>query len=561
MTIEAFARHRPWLDGAVDAIRRRTAWSPFVESPSARLHPPGAREAGEARFHARLGRDYSLDQPTARWVGEEVSPYTGEALGIRYPQPDVDDLFESVRRAAPGLARATPEARVGLGLECLARWAEDAFENAFSTMHTAGQGFMLAFAGSGASSLDRGLEALALAWRAMDEVPSRAEYSRAFGRGPAVTLDKRYRLHPRGVAVVFACGTYPAWNAYPAILANLATGNPVIVKPHPGCILPMARTVELGRAVLAEAGLDPNLLTLAPDTRAEPIGGALVAHPDTRIVDFTGGAAWGRWLETSLPREVQVYTETAGTNAVVLDSAEDLDAVLDAVAHGVCLFSSQMCTAPQNVFVAAEGVRTPERLVPFGEVEARLVAAIERHVGEPEQAAPLTGALMSPATLEDLARLEAEARGVGRVLLAPRRFATAEHPQARMSTPLLVGVDAEPRAIYGREHFGPMAFLIRCEDRDHALRRATEDARQHGAIASYAYSSDPDRQAAIVEAFGDAGASVGVNLLRQRPINFTAAFSDYHVTGLNPAGTACLTDLAFVASRFRITQSKIERPA
>ena len=40
------------------------------------------------------------------------------------------------------------------------------------------------------------------------------------------------------------------------------------------------------------------------------------------------------------------------------------------------------------------------------------------------------------------------------------------------------------------------------------------------------------------------------------PINFAAAYSDYHVTGLNPAGNACLADLAFVASRFRIVQSK-----
>jgi hypothetical protein len=41
--------------------------------------------------------------------------------------------------------------------------------------------------------------------------------------------------------------------------------------------------------------------------------------------------------------------------------------------------------------------------------------------------------------------------------------------------------------------------------------------------------------------------------------NFAAAYTDYHVTGLNPAGNACLADLAFVAGRFRIVQSR--RPA
>ena len=34
-------------------------------------------------------------------------------------------------------------------------------------------------------------------------------------------------------------------------------------------------------------------------------------------------------------------------------------------------------------------------------------------------------------------------------------------------------------------------------------------------------------------------------------MNQSAAFSDYHVTGLNPAGNASLTDAAFVANRFR----------
>ena len=43
------------------------------------------------------------------------------------------------------------------------------------------------------------------------------------------------------------------------------------------------------------------------------------------------------------------------------------------------------------------------------------------------------------------------------------------------------------------------------------------------------------------------------------PLNFAAAYSDYHVTGLNPAGSASLTNLVFVAGRFCVTQSR--RPA
>ena len=59
--------------------------------------------------------------------------------------------------------------------------------------------------------------------------------------------------------------------------------------------------------------------------------------------------------------------------------------------------------------------------------------------------------------------------------------------------------------------------------------------------------------------YEQAGANLTINLTGAMWINFAAAYSDYHVSGLNPAGNACLADLAFVASRFRIVQRR--RPA
>ena len=101
-------------------------------------------------------------------------------------------------------------------------------------------------------------------------------------------LQKEYRLMPRGIATVIACATFPTWNAYPAIFANLATGNAVVVKPHPLTVLPMAIAVEILRETLREAGFDPNLVTLVVDTPAEPLAKDLVTRRDTAIVDFTG---------------------------------------------------------------------------------------------------------------------------------------------------------------------------------------------------------------------------------------------------------------------------------
>jgi phenylacetic acid degradation protein paaN len=557
-----FTRHEERLRAAVRANRTREGFTPFVDSPSARLHPEGAHAAGRAAADAHLGRPFELGLPgVVGRLGSERSPYTGEPLGVTYESVDVDALFAAVGEAWGPWRRASVRARVGVCAEILDRWAQAVFENAYATQHTTGQAFMLAFAGSGASSLDRGLEALAVALDAMEAIPGQATYTRAFGRDAEVTLEKRYRLAPVGVAVVLSCGSYPAWNAYPAILANLATGNPVVLKPHPDTILPMAIAARIGRAALADAGFDPNLLTLAVDTWTAPIAKALFARPETRIVDFTGGQAFGRWIETSLPG-VQTYTETAGCNAVVLESAADLDAALGAIALGLVLFSAQMCTAPQNLWLPADGVLDGGRRVPAEVVAARLCAKVDALVGDPERAAGLCGALHSARTVDELARVREQAVAAGHaVLREPAPYTHPEFPAARTATPLIVQLPASDRSLAQAERFGPIAFVITAADRDAALAGATEDAARFGAIGSYLYSVDRAWSARAEEAFLDAGASVGVNLVRQRPMNFTAAFSDFHVTGLNPAGNASLTDPGFVSQRFRVVQVKRERPA
>ncbi len=557
-----FDAHRARLDRAVQANRQRTAWSPFMESPSRKHHPPGAHAAGRAAYEDRLGMAMLEDHPArVGWVGAEVSPYTGAPLDVRYPQVDVTALLEHVEAVRPPWARASPRQRVGVCLEILDRWSRQTFENAYATMHTGGQGFMLAFAGSGASSLDRGLEALAMAWAAMDQIPAQATFQRTFGPGPAVTLHKRYRLVPVGVAAVVTCGSYPAWNAWPALLANLATGNPVVLKPHPNGVLPVAIAAETARRVLQEAGFSPDLVTLVADEPDAPATVSLLRHPSVAIIDFTGSQRFGAWIEENC-RDKQVYTETSGCNAVVLESVVDLDATLDAIAQSLSMFSAQMCTAAQNIWLAPEGVATPEGAVSVEAVCARLDAAIGRLVVDPERAIGLCGTLQNPGVLTTIDEVRQVARREQLSIVTDSHAIVSEAwPKARTATPLVVRCSHTDRALYGHEHFGPIGFVVVAKSRQHALDCATRDARERGSIAAYAYATDPARQDTIIDAFSAAGASVGINLLRQRPINFTAAFSDFHVTGLNPAGTACLTDLAFVARRFRVVQAKLELPS
>lgn len=552
-----YEQHRELLEAARIACQRREAWSPYPEMPERYPDAEAAQARGRAAFeaHRQRGR-FVLDQPgIVDWIGEEVSPYTRQPLGIVYPQSDLDTLMASAEAAMPAWAQASIETRLGVLMEVLQTLYRDhLFEIAQAVMHTAGQSENMAYAGSGVNALDRGIEALVYAEQAMRSVTPHGQWTRRFGKVD-IALEKTWRLVPRGVAVCFACASFPTWNAWPSMLASLATGNPVVVKPHPATVLPMAITVAVCRQVLQAAGFDPNLVTMALDTQAEPIGKRLVKHPRTAIVDFTGSVRFGQWVEQNA-HPALCYTETAGCNTVVLTSCEDLDAVLRSLATTLCMFSAQMCTSPQNIYVPREGVQTPHGLVPLAEVGARLAQAVQALTQDPRRAAMILATIQSPQTQALVQELHEQGRKCGQVLLAPGTYTHPAWPDARTCTPLMLQVDTTQRELYAQERFGPISFVIACADAQDALAQACADVREHGGLTAFLYATDEAFIEQAEWAYARAGAQLTINLTGPMPLNFAAAYSDYHVTGLNPAGNATLTNLAFVSARFAVVQSR-----
>ena len=305
MTHPFFERHRATLERAVEAIATRGFWTPFPESPSPKVYGEGAAEAGKTAFDKLANQRFALTQPaTIGQVGGERSPY-GIRLGITYPKPDVDGLMSAVEAAEASWRKAGPQAWVGVSLEILDRINKASFEIAHAVMHTTGQAFVMAFQAGGPHAQDRGLEAVAYAWDQMRRVPAQAAWEKPQGKGEPVRMEKRFRIVPRGVALVIGCSTFPTWNGYPALFASLATGNAVIVKPHPNAILPLAITVRIARDVLLDAGFDPNVVTLVAHEAGDDIAQSLALRPEIKIVDFTGSTANGRWLEEHA-RQAQV---------------------------------------------------------------------------------------------------------------------------------------------------------------------------------------------------------------------------------------------------------------
>ncbi len=143
-----------------------------------------------------------------------------------------------------------------------------------------------------------------------------------------------------------------------------------------------------------------------------------------------------------------------------------------------------------------------------------------------------------------------------RILRRAEPYQHPEYQNARTLTPLVIATTCARKDIYTQEHFGPVLFLIETESGEQAVAEATSLAKKHGAISSYLYSADDEFIDESIDAYADAGANLSINLHGAMWINFAAAYSDYHVTGLNPAGNACLADLGFVANRFRIVQNR-----
>lgn len=549
---DLFETHRALLTRAVEATAERGFWSAYPETPSGKIYGETAKQDGEAAFNARLGKPFALPgHPADRGtVGAETSPY-GPALDIAYPAASVDALIAASAAAGKGWAAATVEQRVGVCLEILARLNRRSFEIGNAVMHTTGQAFVMAFQAGGPHAQDRALEAVAYAWAEMTRTPATVEWSKPQGKGDPLVLEKRYRIVPRGIALTIGCATFPTWNGYPGMFASLATGNTVIVKPHPTAILPLAITVEIGRAVLAEQGFDPNVLLLAADAPGAENTKELATRPEVAIVDFTGSNAFAGWLRANL-KDAALYTEEAGVNSIVVASTDDFAGMCANIAFSLSLYSGQMCTAPQDVFVPRGGIETDQGHKSFDEVAQGIAAAVDKLLADPARAIGVCGAIASPATV---ARVEAAA-GLGRVVRPSRPIPGFD--EARTATPLILVVDASETDVHLEERFGPIAFVVATDDVADAIARAAGAARARGAITAAAYATDDTTLDAAADAFAAAGVNLSCNLTGGIFVNQSAAFSDYHVTGANPAGNACLTDAAFVANRFRV--ATVRRP-
>lgn len=552
MSENLFQKHQDILKAALEATHSRDYFSPFKESPSPKVYGETANKDGENAFKAHIGSEFELSMPGINGkAGSEKSPY-GFDLNVQYPTVDVDVLLPAMEEARKEWRDLGVEGRTGICLEILQRINQASFEIGYSVMHTSGQGFMMAFQAGGPHAQDRGLEAVAYGYEAMTSAPGTATWTKPQGKHDPLVMDKKFTVVGRGVGLVIGCSTFPTWNTYPGLFASLVTGNPTVVKPHPAGILPAAISVKIAQDVLVENGLPAHIVSMVIDADpAKPCTAELAQREEVRVIDFTGNTPFGNWLEDNC-RQAQVYTEKAGVNTIIIDSTDDFKGLVRNLSFTLSLYSGQMCTTPQDIFVPAGGIETEDGHKSFDDVAQAIATGVSKFLSDPERAGMVLGAIQAEATAQ---RIE-DSKGLGTVI---RESETLENPwfkDARVHSPLIMTIDADQEDTYMQELFGPISFIVKTADTAESIALANKAVKNHGAITMGCYSSDDAVLEQIEEAALDAGVALSCNLTGGVFVNQSAAFSDFHATGANPAANACLADLAFVANRFRVVQSR-----
>ena len=539
-----YEKHKPLLDRALQAIHERTFYAAYAEHPKA--YGEEAPKQGEDEYKNLLNNDFtSLVQGDAtEFAGEENSPYTLSNLGVKYPIFNTSDVIEKSKTALKSWKKISPQERAGALVETIEEIKKHFFSIAHATMHTTGQSFMMSFQASGPHSADRALEPVALGLSELTRFPEFLFWEKPMGKF-SVKLEKKYSPVPKGIGLVIGCSTFPVWNTLPGVYADLIAGNSVIVKPHPKAVLPIAIAIAAMQKSLKENGFDPCVVQLAADTSDKLITKKFTESSDIALIDYTGSTAFGDYVE-ALPNKT-VFTEKAGVNSVILDSVNDLDSVMQNLAFSVSLYSGQMCTAPQNFFIPAGGVKGKEKNHSYDEVVAKLKESILGISTNPKMGAGVLGSVQNEITLQ---RAQNASTIGASVVLETSAVKNEEFNSARATSPVLLEVQSDAHHIFERELFGPIAIAIKTKDTAESVKLAKEMARKHGAITCATYTTDDATEKMIAEEMQEAFTPVSFNLTGPIWVNQHAAFSDFHVTGGNPAGNASFTNPDFVTRRF-----------
>ena len=258
-------------------------------------------------------------------------------------------------------------------------------------------------------------------------------------------------LAPRGVVVVASPWNFPYAIPAGGVLAALAAGNAVILKPPPEA----RRTAQHLVAQLHRAGVPTDVVQFVatPDNEA---GQRLISHPDVDAVILTGAYETADLFRSWKPA-MHLLAETSGKNAIVITQAADLDLAIRDLVRSAFGHAGQKCSAASLAIVEAATYDDESFMQRLADATRSLV------VGPPTDPGSVVGPLIGEAVAEAAARADA----------TRRRGALARRATSRSATtcghPACVSACSRASWFHMTECFGPVLGVMRADDLDHAI--------------------------------------------------------------------------------------------
>ncbi len=293
------------------------------------------------------------------------------------------------------------------------------------------------------------------------------------------------RRIPCGVVAAITPFNAPANLLVQKIGPALATGNAVVVKPHPTG----TETALLIAALCKEAGLPDGLFNVVPGDREA--ARALAAHPRVAVVSLTGGVAAAEALARAAgAKKFCAELGSSAANIVLADA--NLEDAAQKIARAGFEASGQQCISAQRIIV--------EQPVLERFLELFVAAAKSLKVGLPEEAGVDIGPMVNVAAAERVMAMVEDAEGRGaQVVLRPVRSGAVVSPGILRSAP------REARLLC-EEAFGPVVVVQPARDLDDAIAQANDS--QFG-LQGACFTASLDAAMKVAERF-DSG-SVWIN--------------------------------------------------
>ena len=270
---------------------------------------------------------------------------------------------------------------------------------------------------------------------------------------------------PLGVGAVIPPWNFPAAIMAGMTLASIVCGNTVILKPSSDSPTIAAKFVEL----LEEAGMPEGVVNFCPGAGAS-FGDAVVAHPKTRYVAFTGSREVGLHINlvaaTQAPGQIWIkrtVLEMGGKDAIVVDADADLDSAVEGVALAAFGFQGQKCSACSRAII-------DERI--YDKFLEKLKARVEKiTIGDPAENTNM-GAVINESSMKSILEYIEAGKRDGRLITGGE--VAKDAGEGYFVKPTVIA-DIPPKSKLEQEEiFGPVLTVTKARNFEHALEIAND---------------------------------------------------------------------------------------